>query len=157
FNLVDVTGEVVGKGISSHTDIDVVSFTGSGASGKKITKTAKDTIKKTALERAGKSPTIILDDADIDEAAKSSAPNVNFNSGQVCTLASRTIIPESKKDEFINSVKEKIANYKVGSPEDEESALGPVISKDQYDRVQSYIQKGIDEGATLVTGGLGKP
>src|SRR5690625_417429 len=157
FNLVNGTGEVVGNGISSHPDIDFVSFTGSGATGKKITKNAIETIKKTALELGGKSPMIILDDADIDEAAKRAVSNVNFNSGQVCTLASRTIIPESKKDEFINSVKEKIANYKVGSPEDEESALGPVISKDQYDRVQSYIQKGIDEGATLVTGGLGKP
>ena len=157
FNLVNGTGEVVGNGISSHPDIDFVSFTGSGATGKKITKNAIETIKKTALELGGKSPMIILDDADIDEAAKRAVSNVNFNSGQVCTLASRTIIPESKKDDFINSVKEKIANYKVGSPEDEESALGPVISKDQYDRVQSYIQKGIDEGATLVTGGLGKP
>src|SRR5699024_4003037 len=82
---------------------------------------------------------------------------VYFNIVQVCTLSYRTIIPVSKQDEFINSVKENIDNYKVGSPEDEESALGPVMSKDQYDRVQSYIQKGIDEGATLVTGGLGKP
>src|SRR5699024_7962550 len=103
-----------------------------GATGKKITKNAIVTIKKTALEQGGKSTIINLDDADIDEAAKRAVSNVNFNSEQVCTLASRTIITESKKNEFINSVKEKIANYKVGSPEDEESALGPVISKDQY-------------------------
>src|SRR5699024_2613946 len=140
FNLVNGTGEVVGNGISSHPDIDFVSFTGSGATGKKITKNAIETIKKTALELGGKSPMIILDDADVEEEAKIAVSNVNFNSVQVCTLASRTSNTESKKDDFINSVKEKIANYKVGSPEDEESVLGPVISKDQYDRVQSYIQ-----------------
>src|SRR5699024_10952457 len=124
FNLVNGTGEVVGNGISSHPDINFVSFTGSGATGKKITKNSNEKvkknkknenkkIKKTALELGGKSTMIILDDADIDEAAKRAVSNVNFNSGQVCTLASRTIIPESKKDDFINSVKEKIANYKV--------------------------------------------
>src|SRR5699024_7625552 len=104
-----------------------------------------------------KSPMIVLEDADVEEAAKRAVSNVNFNSGQVCTLASRTIISESKKDDFIKLVKENTANYKVGSPEDENSALGPVISKQQFDRVQGYIQKGIDEGAALVTGGLGKP
>src|SRR5699024_11984983 len=110
----------------SHPDIDFVSFTGSGATGKKITKNAIETIKKTALELGGKSPMIILDDADIDEAAKRAVSNVNFNSGQVCTLASRTIIPESKTDDVINSVKENIANNKVVSPDDEDITLGAV-------------------------------
>lgn len=157
FNLVNGRGEVVGDGISSHPDIDFVSFTGSGLTGQKITENAAKTIKKVALELGGKSPMIVLDDFDIKEAAKRAVSNVIFNSGQVCTLASRTIIPASKKEEFINAVKETIANFEVGSPENERSALGPLISKDQFDRVQGYIQKGIDEGATLSVGGLGKP
>lgn len=157
FNLVNGTGEVVGNGISSHPDIDFVSFTGSGKTGQKITENAAKTIKKVALELGGKSPMIILDDYDIKKAAKLAVSNVIFNTGQVCTLASRTIIPASKKDEFIKAVKEVLADIKVGPPENETSKLGPLISQDQFDRVQGYIQKGIDEGAILAVGGLGKP
>lgn len=157
FNLVNGTGEVVGNGISSHPDIDFVSFTGSGKTGQKITENAAKTIKKVALELGGKSPMIILDDYDIKKAARLAVSNVIFNTGQVCTLASRTIIPASKKDEFIKAVKEVLADIKVGPPENETSRLGPLISQDQFDRVQNYIQKGIDEGATLSMGGLGKP
>ena len=157
FNLVNGTGEVVGNGISSHPDIDFVSFTGSGLTGQKITENAAKTVKKVALELGGKSPMIVLDDFDIKEAAKRAVSNVIFNSGQVCTLASRTIIPASKKEAFIKAVEEAVNDLEVGPPEKETSTLGPLISKDQFDRVQGYIQKGIDEGATLVTGGLGKP
>jgi len=157
FNLVNGTGEVVGNGISSHPDIDVVSFTGSGKTGQKITENAAKTIKKVALELGGKSPMIILDDYDIKKAARLAVSNVIFNTGQVCTLASRTIIPASKKDAFVKAVKEVLTDIKVGPPENETSRLGPLISQDQFDRVQNYIQKGIDEGATLSMGGLGKP
>lgn len=157
FNLVNGTGEVVGNGISSHPDIDFVSFTGSGAVGQKITENAAKTIKKVALELGGKSPLIILDDYDIKTAAKIAVSNVLFNSGQVCTAATRTLIPKSKHDEFIEAVKEVLPRYPVGNPQDENSFLGPLISEKQYNRVQSYIEKGIEEGATLVAGGLGKP
>ena len=157
FNLVNGTGEVVGNGISSHPDIDFISFTGSGLTGQKISENAAKTVKKVALELGGKSPMIILDDMDMKEAAKKAVSNVIFNSGQVCTLASRTLIPSSKKEEFIEAVEEVITRFEVGSPENENSALGPLISKQQFDRVQGYIQKGIDEGATLTIGGLGKP
>ncbi len=157
FNLVNGTGEVIGDGISSHPDIDFVSFTGSGLTGQKITENAAKTIKKVALELGGKSPMIILDDYDIKKAAKLAVSNVIFNTGQVCTLASRTIVPAAKKDAFIKAVKEILADIKVGPPEKETSKLGPLISQDQFDRVQGYIQKGIDEGATLSVGGLGKP
>ena len=157
FNLVNGTGEVVGNSISSHPDIDFISFTGSGVTGQKITENAAKTVKKVALELGGKSPMIVLDDMDMKEAAKKAVSNVTFNSGQVCTLASRTIIPSSKEEEFIKAVEEVIANIEVGSPENENSTLGPLISEQQFDRVQSYIQKGIDEGATLTAGGLGKP
>lgn len=157
FNLVNGTGEVVGNSISSHPDIDFISFTGSGVTGQKITENAAKTVKKVALELGGKSPMIVLDDMDMKEAAKKAVSNVTFNSGQVCTLASRTIIPSSKEEEFIKAVEEVIANIEVGSPENENSKLGPLISEQQFDRVQSYIQKGIEEGATLTAGGLGKP
>ena len=157
FNLVNGTGEAVGNSISSHPDIDFISFTGSGVTGQKITENAAKTVKKVALELGGKSPMIVLDDMDMKEAAKKAVSNVTFNSGQVCTLASRTIIPSSKEEEFIKAVEEVIANIEVGSPENESSTLGPLISEQQFDRVQSYIQKGIDEGATLTAGGLGKP
>ncbi|PWA09670.1 aldehyde dehydrogenase family protein [Pueribacillus theae] len=157
FNLVNGTGEVVGNGISSHPDIDFVSFTGSGAVGQKVTENAAKTIKKVALELGGKSPMIILDDYDMKKAAKIAVSNVIFNSGQVCTLASRTLVPKSKLDEFVEAVKEILPHYPVGNPQDAKSALGPLISEKQYKRVQGYIEKGMEEGATLVAGGTGKP
>lgn len=157
FNLVNGTGEIVGNRISSHPDIDFVSFTGSGRTGQKISENAAKTVKKVALELGGKSPMIILDDTDMKKAANMAVSNVIFNSGQVCTLASRTIIPASKQDEFVEAVKELLPRFAVGSPEDEKSAIGPLISQQQFDRVQGYIQKGMDEGATVASGGLGKP
>src|SRR5690625_403527 len=156
-NLVNGTGEVVGNGISSHPDIDFVSFTGSGLTGQKISENAAKTVKKVALELGGKSPMVVLDDYDMKKAAKMAVSNIIFNSGQVCTLASRTIVPASKQDEVVEAIKEILPSFKVGSPHNEDSALGPLIAEQQFDRVQGYIQKGIDEGATLVGGGLGKP
>src|SRR5690625_5322150 len=100
---------------------------------------------------------VVLDDYDMKKAAKLAVSNIIFNSGQVCTLASRTIVPASKQDEFVESIKEILPSFEVGSPHSENSALGPLISEQQFDRVQGYIQKGIEEGATLVGGGLGKP
>lgn len=157
FNLVNGTGEVVGNGISSHPDIDFVSFTGSGLTGQKISENAAKNVKKVALELGGKSPMIILDDYDMKEAAKIAVANVVGNSGQVCTLASRTIVPKSKQAAFLEAVKEIMPTFKVGEPDDPASALGPLISEQQYNRVQRYIEKGIEEGATLVLGGPGKP
>src|SRR5699024_4058075 len=146
FNLVNGTGEVVGNGISAHPDIDFVSFTGSGLTGQKISENAAKTIKRVALELGGKSPMVILDDYDMKKAAEMAVSNIIFNAGQVCTLASRTIIPASKENEFIEAVKEVIPNFTVGTPDNEKSVLGPLISKKQFDRVQGYIQKGVDEG-----------
>jgi len=105
-NLVNGTGEVVGNGISSHPDIDFVSFTGSGLTGQKISENAAKTVKKVALELGGKSPMVVLDDYDMKKAAKIAVSNIIFNSGQVCTLASRTIVPASKQDEFVEAIKE---------------------------------------------------
>src|SRR5699024_9288568 len=157
FNLVNGTGEVVGNSISSHPDIDFISFTGSGVTGQKITENAAKTAKKVDLEHGRKSPMTVLDDIDMKEVDKESASNVTINSGQVCTLASRTISPSSREEEFIKAVEEVVANIEVGSPENENSMPGPLISQQHLDRVQSYIQTGVDEGATLTAGGRGKP
>ncbi|MBY7144150.1 aldehyde dehydrogenase family protein [Virgibacillus sp. NKC19-3] len=157
FNLVNGTGETIGNGISSHPGIDLVSFTGSGAVGQKVSENAAKTIKKVALELGGKSPLVILEDADVKKAAKTAVSNVLMNTGQVCTAATRTLIPRSMHDNFIEAVKETLPTFLVGDPNDENSVVGPLVSKKQWDRVQSYIEKGMDEGATLVAGGTGKP
>ncbi|AKO92301.1 aldehyde dehydrogenase family protein [Priestia filamentosa] len=157
FNLVNGTGSTIGDGISSHPDIDFVSFTGSAGVGEKIMQNAAKTIKKVALELGGKSPLIVLDDADIEEAAKIAVSHISLNSGQVCTAATRIIIPESMKKDFEEAMKKAIPSFPVGDPLDENIVTGPLVAKKQWDRVQSYIEKGIDEGATLLTGGTGKP
>jgi len=157
FNLVNGTGEVVGNGISSHPDIDFVSFTGSGPVGQKITENAAKNIKKVALELGGKSPLIILDDVDMKKAAKIAVTNVVLNSGQVCSAATRTLVPKSKINEFTDAVKEVLPNFPFGDPQNANNFFGPLVSEKQYNRVQGYIKKGIEEGATLLIGGTGKP
>lgn len=157
FNLVNGTGAAVGDVLTAHPDVEKVSFTGSKATGAHITKNSADTIKKVALELGGKSPLIVLDDFDIEVAAKIATANVMFNCGQVCSLASRTLVPKQKVEQFIEIVKDRLNAYPVGNPLDANSRLGPLISETQFERVQKYIQIGIDEGATLVAGGVGKP
>ncbi|MFQ3546204.1 aldehyde dehydrogenase family protein [Halobacillus rhizosphaerae] len=156
FNLVNGTGEVIGDGISSHPGIDFVSFTGSGATGEKIMKNASESIKKVALELGGKSPLIILDDADVEGAARASVSHIANNSGQVCSAGTRTLVPSSMKKEFEEAVKKVLSDYPVGDPR-EGNHIGPLVSKKQWDTVQSYIEKGIEEGANLLVGGPGKP
>ncbi|GGJ91117.1 putative aldehyde dehydrogenase [Lentibacillus kapialis] len=157
FNLINGTGETIGNSISSHPDIDFVSFTGSGGVGQKITENAAKDIKKVSLELGGKSPLVILDDADVKKAAKTAVANVVMNTGQVCTAATRTLVPKSMHDDFIEAVKEVLPQFPVGDPYGEGNFMGPLVAQKQWDRVQSYIEKGIEEGATLVTGGQGKP
>ncbi|WP_413380944.1 aldehyde dehydrogenase family protein [Alkalihalobacillus sp. 1P02AB] len=157
FNLVNGSGSTIGDAISSHPDIDFVSFTGSGGVGEKIMKNAAEDIKKISLELGGKSPLVILPDANIREAAKTAVAGVVFNTGQVCTAATRTIIPKSIHDEFIEAVKDVLPEFTIGDPKDKNTKVGPQVSKEQWETVQSYIQKGKDEGATLIAGGTGKP
>lgn len=157
FNLVNGTGQTVGNAITSHPDVEFISFTGSGETGKIISKNAANTIKKVALELGGKSPLIVLPDFDIEIAVKLAVANVVFNCGQMCTAASRTLVPKDKVEQFIELAVKRLERYPVGDPRDPGSALGPVISQQQFDRVQGYIQKGIAEGARVVAGGLGKP
>ncbi|UJL45382.1 aldehyde dehydrogenase family protein [Virgibacillus sp. NKC19-16] len=157
FNLVNGTGSTIGNGISSHPGIDFVSFTGSGAVGQKVSENAAKTIKKVALELGGKSPLVILEDADVKKAAKTAVSNIMMNTGQVCTAATRTLIPRSMHDDFIEAVKEALPTFPVGDPNDENMVVGPLVAQKQWDRVQGYIEKGMEEGATLVAGGTGKP
>lgn len=157
FNLVNGSGSTIGDAISSHPDIDFVSFTGSGDVGTKIMENAAQDIKKVALELGGKSPLVILKDANVKEAARTAVSRVAINTGQVCTAATRTIIPKSMHDEFIEAVKEVLPEFPVGDPNDPNTFMGPQVSENQWKTVQSYIEKGQKEGATLVAGGTGKP
>lgn len=157
FNLINGTGETIGNGISSHPDIDFVSFTGSGAVGQKVSENAAKTIKRVALELGGKSPMVILEDADVKKAASAAVSNITLNSGQVCSAATRTIVPQSMLDEFIDAVKDVLPDFPVGDPRSSSSVVGPLVSEKQWDNVQAYIKEGVAEGATLVAGGEGKP
>ncbi|KGX84883.1 aldehyde dehydrogenase family protein [Pontibacillus marinus] len=156
FNLVNGSGEVIGDGISSHPDIDLVSFTGSVGVGTKIMQNASHTIKSVSLELGGKSPLVVLDDADVEVAAKTAVNNIAMNSGQVCSAATRILVPSSMKEAFEEAVKNVLNKFPVGNPR-EKSFVGPLVAQKQWDRVQSYIEKGIEEGATLLAGGTGKP
>lgn len=157
FNLVNGDGENVGIPLSEHPDVRMMSFTGSGRAGQSIMEKSAADFKKVALELGGKSPFIVLDDADLDEAAASAVNRVVRNTGQVCTAGTRTLIPAELKDQFLEKLKEKISAVKVGNPREDGMEVGPLISKIQFDRVQSYIEKGQEEGATLYHGGTGKP
>lgn len=157
FNLVNGDGDGVGTPLSSHPKVRMMSFTGSGATGSKIMEKASWDFKRVALELGGKSPYIILDDVDIDEAAKSAVQKVVNNTGQVCTAGTRTLVPESIKDEFIQRARHYMDEVVVGDPYDENTTMGPIISKKQFDQVQDYIDIGTKEGANLYHGGTGKP
>lgn len=157
FNLVTGTGPVVGEAIAAHPEINMVSFTGSTAAGKRVSEVAAQTVKRVALELGGKSPFIILDDANLSDAVKAGVGNCYINSGQTCIAWTRMLVPRDKQDEVAALVKDVAESYKPGDPLEPTTRLGPLVSKAQQDRVRSYIQKGIDEGATLVTGGPEQP
>ncbi|WP_019377346.1 aldehyde dehydrogenase family protein [Virgibacillus halodenitrificans] len=157
FNLVNGTGSTIGNGISSHPDIDFVSFTGSVGVGQKTMENGAKNIKKIALELGGKSPLIVLNDTDPEYAANTAVTHMLTNTGQVCTAATRIIVPKEMKSDFEKALLRVLPNYKVGDPQEEDTFTGPLVAEKIWDRVQEYIQKGIDEGATLLTGGTGNP
>ncbi|MCJ1787691.1 aldehyde dehydrogenase family protein [Staphylococcus warneri] len=157
FNLVNGDGEGVGNPLSEHPKVRMMSFTGSGPTGSKIMEKAAKDFKKVSLELGGKSPYIVLDDVDIEEAAKATTGKVVNNTGQVCTAGTRVLVPNSIKEDFLKAVKAQFSSVKVGDPREEGTQVGPIISKKQFDLVQSYIDKGIEEGAELFYGGPGKP
>jgi aldehyde dehydrogenase (NAD+) len=156
-NIVTGRGDVVGSEITRHPGIAKISFTGSTAVGKIILRDSADTVKDVTLELGGKSPSIILDDADLEQAVPIALAAGFANSGQACVAGTRILIPESRKEEVLNALKEKMAYFPVGDPRDPATAIGPMVSQRQWERVQSYIQRGIDEGARLIAGGPGRP
>ncbi len=156
FNLVHGNGPDVGAAISSHPGVDMVSFTGSTRGGIDVARNAAPTVKRVHQELGGKSANIILDDADFPTAVKQGIQAMMVNSGQSCNAPSRMLIPASRMDEAAEIARETIAEQVVGDP-NEQVTLGPVVSSVQWNRIQTLVKAGIDEGANLAAGGLGKP
>ncbi|HEY2556930.1 MAG TPA: aldehyde dehydrogenase family protein, partial [Diaminobutyricibacter sp.] len=156
YNLVYGDGPGVGVALSSHPDIDLVSFTGSTRAGIDVARNAAATVKRVTQELGGKSPNIVLDDDAFAQSVAAGATVMMLNSGQSCNAPSRMLVPKSRKDEALAIAKATLEQVKIGD-QDDKSAIGPVASKAQFDKVQGLIQKGIDEGATVVVGGLGRP
>lgn len=156
FNLVNGDGEGVGSQLSAHLDIDMVSFTGSTRAGILISKAAADTIKRVSLELGGKGANIIFADAD-DKAVARGVRHCFNNSGQSCNAPTRMLVERSRYDQAIQTAIETANNTSVGNPLESGHHIGPVVSQVQYDKIQNLIQVGINEGAKLVAGGLGKP
>ena len=157
FNVVNGLGTVVGNAITNHPDIAKISFTGSTAVGKSIARGAIDTLKRVTLELGGKSPNVILDDANLETAIPMAVAAAYMNSGQACIAGTRLLVPEHKLDEVNSLVKAAVEKVKVGNPADHDTVVGPMVSKKQYERVQGYIKLGLEEGAKLLIGGEGHP
>ncbi len=157
FNLVDGDGPTVGAELSSHPDVDFVSFTGSTRAGIAVSTAAAPTIKKVALELGGKSANIILDDADLQAAVSGGVAAMMHNSGQSCNAPSRMLVPADRLLEAETIAAAAANNIVVGMPDDPATTMGPIANEQQFEKVQRYIQLGIDEGAKLVAGGVGRP
>jgi aldehyde dehydrogenase (NAD+) len=157
FNMVNGDGPVVGAAIASHPDIDMVSFTGSARAGVAVALAAAPTVKRVTQELGGKSANIILDDADLEKAVKQGVQSCFRNAGQSCDAPTRMLVPKSKMPAAIAAAKQAAEATKVGNPFSEEVHMGPLAGKAQFAKVERLINKGLEEGATLVTGGLGRP
>ncbi|UKB83454.1 aldehyde dehydrogenase family protein [Chryseobacterium sp. MEBOG06] len=157
FNVVNGLGDVVGNEIVNNHDIAKISFTGSTQTGKMIAKGAVDSMKRVTLELGGKSPNIILDDSDLNTVIPQAVFGAYMNSGQACIAPTRLLVPRSKMEEVNAIAKVAAQQVVVGNPENEDTNVGPMVSAKQYERVQSYIQLGVEEGADLLAGGTGKP
>lgn len=157
FNLVNGDGPGVGTALSRHPGIDMISFTGSSRAGVLIAKAAADTIKRVHQELGGKSANILLDDVDFDHAVAKGVTECFRNSGQSCNAPTRMFVPESANEKAIEIAKKSAESIRVGAPTEAGMEMGPVVSELQYNKIQGLIQSGIDEGATLVTGGTGRP
>ena len=157
FNLVDGDGIEVGATLSAHPDVDMMSFTGSTRAGIEVAKAAAPTVKRVAQELGGKSANIILEDADLQSAVAGGVMGVMNNSGQSCNAPTRMLVPAAKHDEALKIAAATAEKVTVGDPFAEGMKIGPVVSEVQFNKIQDLIQKGIDEGATLVAGGTGRP
>lgn len=157
FNLVNGDGPTVGARLAAHPDVDMVSFTGSTRAGRDVAIAAAPTIKRVSQELGGKSANIILDDADFPAALKGSIFGCFGNAGQSCNAPTRLLVPQARMEEVIELAREIASKAVAGDPADEATRIGPVSSQAQFDKVQGLIQKGIDEGATVLVGGPGRP
>ena len=157
FNLVNGDGPTVGAAISSHPDVDMVSFTGSTRAGIEVARNAAPTVKRVAQELGGKSANIILDDTDFSAAISRDVFGVCTNSGQSCNAPTRMLVPNARMDEAAVIAKAAAEQVKVGDPSDGETTIGPVVSAVQFEKIQALIEKGIEEGARLECGGVGRP
>jgi aldehyde dehydrogenase (NAD+) len=156
-NVVNGLGQVAGNELSLHPDIAKISFTGSTAVGKTIMRNAAETMKRVTLELGGKSANVFLRDADLDQAIPFALSAGFMNSGQACVAGTRLLVPEERLEEVKAAVKAAVPGFKVGDPSDSDTLIGPMVTEKQYNRVQSYIRKGIEEGAELLVGGEGHP
>ena len=157
FNLVNGDGPTVGEAIASHPEVDMVSFTGSTTAGVRVAKLAADTVKRVAQELGGKSANIILADADLKAAVTAGVHACYTNAGQNCQSPTRMLIPRAQRDAAFEAARAAVDSIRLGDPLDPASTMGPLVSRAQFEKVQALIQSGVDEGATLVAGGLGKP
>src|SRR3569833_838470 len=157
FNLINGTGVEVGAALASHPDVDMVSFTGSTRAGTEVAKLAATTVKRVHQELGGKSPNILLDDADFERAVKAGVLQAFENPGQSCNAPTRMLVPASRLAEGEAIAKKTAEAVTVGDPTSAQVQVGPVVSKIQYERVEGYIAKGIAEGAKVLIGGEGRP
>jgi aldehyde dehydrogenase (NAD+) len=157
FNIVTGRGDPVGATISAHPDVAKISFTGSTAVGKSILRAGAETLKRITLELGGKSPFIVLDDADFAEAVPLALQAGFMNNGQACIAGTRILVPQARLAEFEAHMRELVERTQSGAPRDPATVIGPMVSEKQWQRVQRYIRVGIDEGARLLTGGEGRP
>ena len=157
FNLVNGLGNIVGEAMSAHKDIDMMSFTGSTRGGVAVATASAATVKRVSQELGGKSANIILDDDSFTKSITNGVTHVMSNTGQSCNAPTRMLVPLSRHDEALDIAKKSVENIKVGKPDDINTDLGPLVSITQYNKVQKLIEKGIEEGALLVSGGKGKP
>jgi aldehyde dehydrogenase (NAD+) len=156
-NVVTGLGNVVGAELVRNPDVAKISFTGSVGVGEKIMRDGAETMKRVTLELGGKSPTILLDDAALDQAIPSALVMAFLNSGQACAAGTRLLVPKSRLDAVKRGIRDAMRAFAVGDPADPKTAIGPMVSQKQYEHVQSYIHKGIEEGAEVLVGGEGHP
>lgn len=157
FNLVNGPGRVIGEAMSNHPDVDMISFTGSTGAGSKVGEAAARTVKRVCLELGGKSANVVLMDADLEKAARWNIQRCFFNAGQSCHAPSRMLVHKSQIDQVIPYLVDEASRFTLGDPRDPKTTMGPVVHKAQFESIQRHIQLGIEEGARLITGGLGRP
>jgi acyl-CoA reductase-like NAD-dependent aldehyde dehydrogenase len=157
FNLVTGRGSVIGEALALHPDVDMISFTGSTAAGRRVSEAAAGTIKRVALELGGKSPNVILEDADLQQAIRDGVSKCFLNSGQTCSALTRMLVPRSRLAEAEQIATAVAEHFKPGDPFERGTTLGPLVSDGQRSLVRGYIRKGVEEGAKLLTGGVEPP